>query len=255
MNRLVGTILFSLLVVGSFAQARRMAYLTTYDQKKIHFGFTLGVNALDFGFIHYPTLDANPVFDAYKLDEKYLTEVDAVFREVRADVATLIPGFTVGIVSSYRLSQFLELRFLPGLSFGNRKMVFNVPIHDMTRATDIGFYSVRSTYLDFPLLVKYKAKRMVNQRPYIVGGGAFRLDIAKSADDDLIKLKSPNYFLEFGLGWDSYLPYFRFSTELKFGLGLNNILGIAPEYPQPTYYNYAIQRMTSNVLTLSFHFE
>jgi len=248
-------IAFCLLWSFGFSQSKRVAYLTTYDQDRLHFGFTLGLNAFDFRIRHFNSLNDNVDFSTQSLDSLKLAEIDAVDRKVRADVATLIPGFTVGIVSSYRLSEFAELRFLPGLSFGNRKMVFNVPIHDLNNNEDLSSYSVRSTYLDFPLVVKYKAKRIVNQRPYIVLGGAFRLDIAKSADDDLVALDSPNLFFEIGGGWDSYLPYFRFSTELKFSFGLNNVLGKIPEFPQPAYYSNAISRINSNIITLSFHFE
>jgi hypothetical protein len=254
-KRFIGICILMFFISLSHAQSRRMAYLTTYDLKKIHFGFTLGLNALDFGVVHFPSLDNNPAFIASAIDSAYLSELDAVGRVVRSDVSSLIPGFTVAIVSSYRLSEYLELRFLPGLSFGNRNMVFNVPLHDINRVDDMRFYSVRSTYLDFPLLVKYKAKRMTNQRPYLIAGGAYRLDIARSAEDDLIQLQPNNLFLELGVGWDSYLHYFRFSTEIKFGLGLNNILGREPEFPQPAYYTHAIQRLTSNIVTLSFHFE
>lgn len=255
MKRLIFIFVLIGLSCSGFSQSKRVAFKTTYDQKKIHFGFTLGMNTLDFRINHFPSLYLNPEFNPSLLDSAKLAEIDAVYGGVRADVESLIPGFTVGIVSSYRLTEFLELRFLPGLSFGNRKLVYNVPIHDINNGAELSFYSVRSTYLDFPLLIKYKAKRIVNQRPYVVFGGTFRYDIAKSASDDLIQLDSRNYFLELGVGWDSYLPYFRFSTEVKFGFGLNNALGNPPEYPQPAYYTNAIQRLSSNVITLSFHFE
>lgn len=36
--------------------------LTTFDEKRIHFGFTLGVNTADLAFTHYNTLADNPLF-------------------------------------------------------------------------------------------------------------------------------------------------------------------------------------------------
>jgi hypothetical protein len=241
--------------IFGYSQKFLIPNMTTFDDKKIHFGFTLGINTLDFGVDHYFNLDENPSFDISLIDTSKVSEINKVGRQVRTDISTLTPGFTVGIVSNLRLTENLDLRFLPGLSFGNRKMVYNVPIHDLTQSEVLKSYSVRSTYLDFPLLVKYKSKRLINQRPYIIGGAAYRIDIARGASDDLIQINNSSYYAEFGLGWDTYLQFFRFSTELKFSFGLNDVLGRVPKYPQPAYYHDAIKKLSSNILTLCFHFE
>lgn len=238
------------------AQSRVVQNLTTFDNKKIHFGFTLGLNSLDFGVMHYATLHDNPNFDPNEeITVRYQDELDAVGWQVRTDVYQLTPGFTVSMVSNLRLGEYFDLRFLPGMSFGNRKMVYNVPLHDFVGSSDDGYFSARSTYIDLPLLIKYKSKRYLNQRPYMIGGFAYRHDISRGAPDEIIRLVNPNFYFEAGMGWDTYLQFFRFSTELKFSFGLNNVLGKIPEAPTPSYYNYAIKRLTSNIVTLSFHFE
>ena len=83
--------------------------MTTFDDKLIHFGFTLGWNTLDFGVTHYNPIGSNPDFleGSWPLDQEKITENHFV----RADVDGLIPGFTVGIVSSLRISRDLNLRF------------------------------------------------------------------------------------------------------------------------------------------------
>lgn len=256
-----------LLIIGLFlgalsssAQMWGIPNLTTFDDKKLHFGFTLGVNTLDLGIKHYYTVDENPAFDIQMLADNfpdYLAEIDSVGRQVRTDIGELTPGFTVGIVSNLRLKENLDLRFLPGLSFGNRKLKYNVPLHDVGNpdTESAQFYSLRATYLDFPLLLKYKAKRIVNQRPYMIGGFAVRYDISKSPKDDLVRMKKLSSYIEAGMGWDMYLQFFRLSTELKYSFGLGNSIGAPPEWPQQTYYNQSIKRMSSHILTLSFHFE
>ncbi len=107
-----------------------MKYLTTFDDKTIHFGFTLGVNMLDFNVVNYNPIGENPDFvhQDWQLGPD-ITDVDSSF--VRSDVATLVPGFTVGIVSSLRISRDLTLRFLPGMSFGERKLTYNIPVSDI----------------------------------------------------------------------------------------------------------------------------
>lgn len=236
------------------AQRQVVKNLTTFDDKRLHFGFTLGVNTLDLGIQHYPTMGGNPQFVAETIEG---TNIEANSK-IRADVASLIPGFTVGIVTNLRLTESLDLRFLPGMSFGERKLTYNIPavyIEDEQTIVSEN-YSIKSTLLDFPLLIKYKSRRMNNQRPYIIGGAAYRIDISKSGKDEIVKLKPFSFSLEAGMGWDMYLQFFRLSTELKFSFGLDNILDdrITSNNINHTYSN-AFSRLTSDMFILSFHFE
>lgn len=244
--------------IGLKAQMLGVPNLTTFDDRRVHFGFTLGINTFDMGFSHYYDLNENPQFneaDVASISQTYLDEIDSVGRMIRADISGLTPGFTVGIVSNLRLTENLDLRFVPGLSFGNRRIVYNVPIHDLSEPTNVDDYSMRSTYLDFPLMVKYKSKRLVNQRPYMIGGMALRYDISKSLDE-LIRTRKASVYAEVGMGWDVYLQFFRLSTELKYSFGLNNYLNnIDEDSVQPKYYMLAFDRLSSHILTLSFHFE
>jgi len=225
--------------------------LSTFDDKRIHFGFTLGVNAADFDIAHYQTLADNPNFTPETVNGVLLTGSE----RIRADVSTLVPGFTVGIVSNLRLTESFDLRFLPGMSFGERKLTYNIPIMDVNNPDQKLSYSIKSTFLDFPLLIKYKSRRMNNQRPYLIAGGAYRIDISKTGQEDLVRTKPFSAYAEAGVGWDTYLQFFRLSTELKFSFGLNNVLDVGPKDTQKQVFSDAISSLTSNVFTLSFHFE
>lgn len=239
----------------STAQRLLLKNLTTFDDKRIHFGFTLGINTIDFGFTHYNVMRDNPNFrpiggsGSSDFDKQYID------KPIRADISTLTPGFTVGIVTNLRLTESFDLRFLPGMSFGERKLSYNIPIQDINDLGNKTSYSIKSTFLDFPLLVKYKSRKMNNQRPYLIAGGAYRIDISKSGQEDLVRLKPLSAYLEAGVGWDTYLQFFRLSTELKFSFGLNNVLDSAPKETQPQVYSSAFSKLSSNIFTLSFHFE
>ena len=249
MKRFYSTILLVLLVSAVFAQKQKVKYLTTFDDKWIHFGFTLGINALDFRVINYNPIGENPEFvpnPDYPIDGE---------SPVRSDIAEITPGFTVGIISSIRLARDLNLRFLPGMSFGERKLMYNVPVYDINQYETLPYYSIKSTFLDFPVLLKYKARRINNDRPYIIFGPAYRHDISRTAQEDLVKLKGGGFYAEVGAGWDHYFPFFRFSMEAKFSFGLNNQLGDAPAETQRQYYSQSIKHLRSNMFTLSFHFE
>jgi hypothetical protein len=227
--------------------------LTTFDDKRLHFGFTLGVNTVDFHVDHYNLIGENPKFIPETLSSGMQI---TPYSKIRADVASINPGFTVGIVTNLRLSDNFDLRFLPGMSFGSRSLTYNIPIHDINVQGNTGrSYSVPSTFLDFPLLLKYKSRRMNNQRPYIIVGGAYRIDISKTGLDDLVRLKPFSSSIEAGMGWDAYLQFFRLSTELKFSFGLDNILDNGPKPTQPQVYTNAISRIASDMFILSFHFE
>ena len=251
MKRIFYILIFIAAGLTSTAQRVLLKNLTTFDNKRLHFGFTLGVNTTDFGFTHYKVMNENTQF----LMSTNPIDVANRNKAIRADISTLTPGFTVGIVSNLRLAESFDLRFLPGMSFGERKLAYNIPVVDVNDVGNTAYYSIKSTFLDFPLLLKYKSKKMNNQRPYLIAGGAVRIDISKSGQEDLVRLKPFNTYLEAGVGWDSYLQFFRLSTELKFSFGMDNVLDTGPKDTQAQVYSSAFSKLTSNIFTFSFHFE
>lgn len=198
----------------------------------LHFGFTLGLNTMDF------TIHNSPTF--FSLDSIYAIE------------NTPMMGFNLGIVSDLRINQNFTLRFLPGLNFGQRDLEYLV-------YKDSSFYKkimkIESTFLDFPLVIKYRAQRINNYRPYLLGGLSYKFDLAaqkeiKEEEKPKIRLKRSDVYYEIGFGIDYYLPYFKFSTELKFAVGMFNIIK-----PDNSQFTSAIERMNSKMIILSFHFE
>lgn len=221
-------IVFSLIPVNG--QKKKVQNDPGYDYKLIHFGFTVGLNTMDFG-IRRP-------LDPF----------------VFADVTKISPGFQVSIVSDLRLANYLSLRFLPGITFGQRTLYFYKNDTLFDRKMDI-----ESNFLDFPLLVKYKAKRVNNYSPYFIAGGTIRHDLAarKEYEEDsniYVRLKPFDVYFEIGFGIDYYLQYFKFSTEMKLSVGLRNVLVDDPAAGFPQYVN-SIDRLNSYVVMLCFHFE
>lgn len=257
MKKLISIILLLYISANAFAQMERVKNLTTFDDKQLHFGFTIAINTMDFRIQHYRPIGTNPEFVSKYWNNADGNEITGD-STIQADVAEQVPGLTVGIVSSLRLGEYFDLRFLPGLSFGERRLVYNVPVYDenANNAALTSYYSIKSTYIDLPLLIKYKSSRLNNQRPYLVAGPAYRIDISKTGEEDLVQVKKGGFYIEAGIGWDSYLRFFRLSTELKVSIGLGDLLGDAPdEALQRQYYSAAIKKLSSNIFTLSFHFE
>lgn len=205
-----------------------------YDEKPLHFGFTVGFNSMDFKITP---------------SQSYL-QSDSLYPEV----TQLNPGINIQIVTNLRAGKYFDLRFLPGVSFGQRIINYyknSVPYPIPQK--------LESSYLEFPLLLKYKGERLNNVRPYVIGGFNFRYDLAgkKEFSEDkpvYLRIKRPDLYYELGAGLDFYLTYFKLSIELKMSNGLGDVL-VNQSYPGHTEYFNAIDRMQSRMWVLSFHFE
>ena len=205
-----------------------------YDEKPIHFGFSLGFNAMDFNI--------TPSQKYYQKDSLY------------PEVSILNPGINIQIITDFRPANHLDIRFLPGVSFGQRVIRFyknKKLVNDQQK--------LESSFLEFPLLLKYKGDRLNNVRPYVIGGLNYRYDLAGKKEFDeskpiYIRIKRPDLYYEVGAGMDFYLTYFKLSIELKMSTGFGNVLvqEAAPSHPE--YFN-AIEKMKSQIWVLSFHFE
>ena len=113
--------------------------------------------------------------------------------------------------------------------------------------------------MEFPMIIKYKSKRINNFRPYLVGGANYRIDLAARKEYDykdkvFLRLRRSDIYYEVGFGIDFYNKYFKFSTELKLAVGMLDVLVHDPATSNPHYVT-AIDKLQSNLWLLSFHFE
>jgi len=222
------------LVASCFAQKKKPQNDVIYDKKPLHFGFTLGLNAMDFTLF--------PAGTAMMPDS------------LHPDVTVLHPGFNINVVSSLKLTEHINLRFLPGISFGQRSVYYYQ--NDSLVSTN---QNIESSFLEFPVILKYKSVRVNNWRPYLIGGMNYRLDLAakKEYDDEkdiYLRLKRSDIYLETGIGVDFFLRYFKFSAEIKFSAGMRDMLVHTPSARFPEYVT-SIDKLKSKMWILSFHFE
>jgi len=235
--RRYGVIILVLMIFAfssAHAQKKKPLNRSWYDEKPVHFGFSIGFNTMDFRL--------TPSQDYYSVDSLY------------PEVALLSPGINIQVVIDYHPAEYWDIRFLPGVSFGQRRLNYyqSKVVYDDNQV-------VESSYLEFPLLLKYKGSRLNNVRPYLVGGLNFRHDLAgrKGYDDDkdvYLRLRRSDLYYEFGAGLDFYLPYFKLAVEIKMSNGLKDILVREPAPGYPQYVN-AIERLKSQIWILAFHFE
>jgi Outer membrane protein beta-barrel domain len=201
--------------------------LENFDKQRLHFGFFLGFNNYDF-----------------KIDKKFNDQDILVDNQI---------GFNVGLISNLRLTEHFDLRFEPGLYYGQRNLRFP-NISDPVDA----LREVKSTYIHFPLLMKFSSKRVGNIRPYLIGGVSTAMNLtsnSNSKDDNASNrfrmLKNTNFY-EIGAGIDLYFEYFKFSPSIRGVFGMNN--EIIPDNDPNSQWTGNVASMQTRGVFINFAF-
>lgn len=218
------------------------------DDKLIHFGFSLGVD-----FLSYSVEGADSLMQMDKYQAVY-------------HARTTAPGvgFSVGFIADLRLARHLNLRFCPGMHFGERTLTYK-----SYQDTDISGTnctnnqpSVLCLPIDIPLYLKWSAEREVNYRPYVTLGGGVSFDLGRSKDKVLLQ-QTMDYFLDIGIGCDLYFRWFKLAPEIRYRIGFNNVLtpiadAEKEDWKLPAgdfFYTDALSKLTNQQISLIFNFE
>lgn len=232
----VVVVIFALLFSSSLlAQAPKVNNLQRFDTKLIHFGFSLGINSGGFA-LHRKAY--TPLVDS-------LANIEVINQS----------GFNLGIVSDLHITPYFNIRFVPTLIFGQRNVDFTFV--SVTGKNVVVSRAIESTYLDFPVLLKYRSARLNNFAAYFIVGGKYSIDLASNEDVDnkdipesIVKLKRNTTSAEVGIGTDFFLPYFKFAIELKMSYGLQDVL-----IKDNTELSDPIEKIVPKMFILSFLFE
>ncbi|MDD3740995.1 MAG: porin family protein [Bacteroidales bacterium] len=207
--------------------------LPKLDNQIAHFGYSLGLNLMDF---------------TIRPSDLFIPSYDTVYA---VEVGRYV-GFNINMISNLRLATYLDVRFLPGLIFGQRNLEYKYIKNGEFRSHNM---MIESTFLDFPIYLKYRAARISNWRPFIIGGVSGRIDLAAQkkinpAEQPKIRLKPVDAYYEVGIGADFFLEYFMFGIELKSSWGIFNVI----QYDNTQFSEY-YKRLNSHMIILAFHFE
>ena len=224
------------------AQKKGPLNLPFYDNEPYHYGFILGYNQMLLS-INYIDDFQNVIHPSTELPSNdVLPGTNDIFLGSDFKVYDINPqmthGFTVGIVGNLRLANHFDLRLIPSLSFGERKIIYQI----MSLQTDLVSDEItevprsitsttHSTFVEFPLQVKFRSKRFNNSAAYIIAGANYKIDMASQkknydADSGRPKTLSVNRHdiaAEVGAGFDFYTGYFKMGIELKMSYGLLNV--------------------------------
>lgn len=250
-------ILILLCLTGNvFSQSRQVPNKPEYDLAPYHFGFLLGVNKMYFTINTFP---------GYQNKIYHNTESTQFLPDQNSDSAYLFNmeatptfGFVIGIVSNLRLGEYFDLRFTPSLTFGERNLDYSILNYYGNEAPQMLSVTknIQSTFVEFPLWVRFKGKRLHNVRPYVLAGGKWDLDLAsnakKKADNSsaYVFVNRKDFYALGGVGFDFYTAYFKFGTEITMSYGLFDVLK-----RDGTIYTDAVDKMSSKMFQISFTFE
>jgi len=245
------------LLLGAFTvqgqyYSKTVANLPNFDRAKYNFGFYLGANQM--AFIVKP----NTGFQYQSYTEKQISDIAADSARAYRAVGKPSPGFSVGLVSLVRMGKFFELRFVPGLEFGERSIDYTILTYSnygkesfMTTNK-----SVVSTYINAPFHLRYKAVRIHNLRPYVYAGPAFKWDLSSqrkkhdNPNDLRLKMSKGDVAVDVGVGFDFYTNWFKFGVQLEVSYGLNDIL-----IKQDNIYAQSLESIHSKIFQIIFTFE
>lgn len=225
--------LLLLCFADAHAQRNRTDNLPNYDNRWLHYGFSIGVHSSGYR-VKYADDFASPSFDS-----------------LHSVMANSSFGFSLGLIANFRLAEFLDLRVMPEVVFYENQVDYN---YIRGGQAMIDEQVVETTFVEFPILFKYKSMRRGNTRMYLVGGVEPGIEATGKKedqdDDDKLLVNGTNLSVQVGFGLDVYFPLFKFAPEIRFSRGLLNM-----KNERENAYGAPIQSLATNTVTLYLLFE
>lgn len=229
-NKIVAIVTLFILAIADQVQAQsnNIINLPYSDEKKMHYGFTIGLHSSNLRVKH---------------SQEYVDSIDSL-HSIMANNAF---GFSLGFITDFRLADQFNFRILPKVAFYEFPVDYNFT--DGTTDPQL----IEATYVEMPILFKYKSERHTNFRMYVVAGinPWFEASGKKRKEQSTNKLITQDFNLsaELGVGVDIYYPLFKFSPEIRLSRGLLNILK-----EDKFGYSDGIETLTTNVVSIYFQF-
>jgi hypothetical protein len=205
------------------------------DKMKYSWGYFLGFNNYDFNF------DYNQDREDIQVEKSL--------------------GFNVGLIGNMRINEHLDLRLEPGLIISRRNLIYDESYFEGIDFNNSDLIrEVSSTYIHFPLLLKFSAKRFNNIKPFVVGGFSAALNLSsneENPDDNTVgqfRTKRGMLFYELGIGIDLYLFYFKFTPSIRGVFAINDEL-IRDNDDANSPWTSNVQSMKTRGLFINFTFQ
>lgn len=232
MNK-ISAIIIACLLFLSFkisAQGPKYIHMPEHDGKAYYFGLSFAGN--------YSHFQVKPSESFYK---------DNLYKQVLGKWG---PGFNVGIMGHLKLTNFIDLRFIPAIVFSEKSILFQKFDEEQIEVKNI-----ESIYMNLPLQLKFKSDRINNFRFYGLIGGKFDYDLASNAKsrraDEWLRIKPLDLGIDIGIGLEFYFPNFIMAPEIKIGQGMMNRVMHDSDIPLSN----EISELRERMITFSIHLQ
>lgn len=210
-------------------------HLPAYDDKFMHYGFYVAFNNGGFNVDHSSQFN--------------LQLFDTTINSITKVSGQRTIGFNLGFIFNMRLTEYFDLRGLPGVGFYQRPVMFTFQNDStVTQLSDVTF-----SYFELPVMLKLKSERRKNFRAYVIAGINPMIEVGpvlEELDIKSLRASTIDFAVEYGIGVDIFYPMFKFSPEIRFSHSLVNL-----HHKDPNIYSRAIQRMTAHSIKFIINFE
>ncbi|HYE54127.1 MAG TPA: porin family protein [Chitinophagaceae bacterium] len=221
--------------VPASAQFRDQLNLPNHDDKRYHIGIIIMGASSRFQMSQHP---------------RFLENDSVLVSNPENSV-----GVGIGGLHTFRLNHRFSARVVfPQLLFVNKSIRYHLTYPGSGETREMS-KNIESILLGLPIQLKFQSDRIGNFRVYMVGGVKFEYDLASKAAarnaEDLIKLRSTDFGVEAGIGFNFYMPFFILSPELKISNGLSNSHSRDPNLK----FSSAVDKLNSRMIVFSLIFE
>lgn len=237
-----------------FRTKDRMDNLEGFDNQKFSYGFYLAANNFDYKLVLHPRFGME--------GQKSLVQTKSAY------------SFGAGLIGKLRLNDYFDLRVEPGLQFVEREIFFDTQTNDQYAAgtpanqafnpillTDADkLRTVKSTYVDIPLLIEVHGDRWYNSRPYAAAGVNWMMNLqsnSKSEDDNqqgIFRTTASNFAWSAEIGMQFYFSRFKLTPGFRGTFMINNE-SVADDAQTPPYWSSAISSAKTRAFMFVLKFE
>ena len=224
------------------------------DLRLFGYGFYLAANNFDYKIV---------------LDPNY-----GIFGTKNLVQAKASYGFGAGLIGRLRLNEFFDLRLEPGLQFVEREIYFDTQSNDQFAAgnaanppftprvlSDVDkLRTIKSTYVDIPLLLEMHGDRWYNSRPYAAAGVNWMMNLQSNSnsDDDnmqgIFRSTTSNFAWSAEIGIQFYFSRFKLTPAFRGTFMTNNEI-VADNATTPPYWTSAMASAKSRAFLFVLKFE
>ncbi len=225
-GHLIGFAIAFLLGFNAVGQGKKYIQLHDefYDEKPLHFGFMFGLTSSNYYANGFPNVLVNDV-----TGEPLSLTSPRTF------------GFQIGGIVNYALSKHVEVKSGLNIALYDRQIQF----------ANEDLISRESTWLEIPVLLKFRSVRRQNHRMYLISGLKLGLEANVKKKNTAVTANTSELSLEYGIGFERFYRFFKFSPEIRISHGLNNLF-----VPPGTVNSYSkLSQLNSHTISLIFNFE